>query len=472
MSVLALRPGPAGSGTPGPGAGWQSLTRIQRHWVALAFAGCALYAGGVALFTTNDLHRLWGTAAAVGYLVAAIVTLAWRSRGLDLALLSGLCGALLVPLGWLAVQGRQQPEVSVIIKSAQLLVHDGTPYQSTAALAAAHHPYAYDPYLPVMTLFGLPRALASTPVLTDPRIWFGVAFVLAFGLALAAAGAQDWIRWTAFVTASPVIAFELAVGGTDIPVLALMCLGLALLWRTARHEPHPVLAGLVLGVDAAMKATAWPALVIAIVLLAVRDGRRATVQFAVAAAAACAVLRSPLAGRPGGQHDRVPARADEEHVARGQPAARAPAGADRAHGSSHRRRAAPAGRRRRSRVAGARAAEGRARRDLAADRRLDADVHARPGHQVRLLHLPRRAAGLAAHRPRRPVPCLTRAGRAGRHGGHLVGRHQPTPLAVAGGLWPWPGAWPWPSQVPLDGLSGPVKAPESLQMFALALIPP
>jgi len=44
---------------------------------------------------------------------------------------------------------------------------------STAALAAAHHPYAYDPYLPVMTLFGLPRALAGAHVLTDPRIWFG-----------------------------------------------------------------------------------------------------------------------------------------------------------------------------------------------------------------------------------------------------------------------------------------------------------
>src|SRR3984957_9605080 len=114
-----------------------------------------------------------------------------------------------------------------------------------------------------MTPFRGPRALFGAHILTDPRIWFGAVFVLIFGLALKVAGARDWIRWTAFVTASPVIAFELAVGGTDIPVLALMCLGLALLWgqprwgsepsgRVARYGAHPVLAGLALGFDAAM----------------------------------------------------------------------------------------------------------------------------------------------------------------------------------------------------------------------------
>jgi hypothetical protein len=293
--MVALRPGPSGNRKPGLGPEWQSLTTIRRRWVASAFAACAVYAGGVALFTTNDLHQLWGKAAAAGYLLAAIAALAWRSRGVDLALVLGLCGALFFPLGWLASHGKQQPEVSVIIKSAHMLVHQGTFYQSTAVLAATHNPNAYDPYLPVMTLFGLPRALVGSGVLTDPRIWFGVAFLIAFGLALAVARAKDWIRWTLFITASPVIAFELAVGGTDVPVLALMCLGLALLWHTSRGKPHPVLAGLVLGVDAAMKATAWPALIIAIALLAVRDGRRATALFTVTAAAACTALIAPVA---------------------------------------------------------------------------------------------------------------------------------------------------------------------------------
>jgi hypothetical protein len=304
MSMTRLRSGSSGKRTPGQGPGWHSLTTIPRHWVVVAFVACSLYGAGVALVTTNDLHRLWGAAAAIGYLLAAIAAMLWRSRGLDLALVLSLVGALLVPLVRLVSNGQQQPEVSVIIRSAQLLIHHGTPYQSTAALAAAHMPYNYDPYLPVMTLFGLPRALADV-MITDPRIWFGVVFVVAFGLALRTGGAEDWLRWTAFVTASPVIAFELAVGGTDIPVLALMCLGLALLWpsvsRPGASGPgtgrlsRPVLAGLVLGIDAAMKATAWPVLVIGFMLVAARDGRRAAAAFTATTLAVFAVLVGPAA---------------------------------------------------------------------------------------------------------------------------------------------------------------------------------
>ncbi|HEY3733363.1 MAG TPA: glycosyltransferase 87 family protein [Streptosporangiaceae bacterium] len=302
MSVLAVKPGSSGDGQPGKrglpgrGRGWQSLTTISRRWVAAAFVACALYAGGVALFTGNSLHRFWGASAAISYLLAAVAALAWRSRGLDVALVLSLCGTLLVPLGWMAAVHKMQPEVWVITNSARMLVHHGTPYASTATLAHTTNSYLFDPYLPVMTLFGLPRALAGQNPVTDPRIWFGLTFVLAFGLAFAVAGAKDWIRWTAFVTASPVIAFELAVGGTDIPVLALMCLGMALLWR--RHDGdggRPVLAGLALGVAAAMKATAWPALVIAIALLAVRDGKRAAGSFTLSAAVTCAALIGPVA---------------------------------------------------------------------------------------------------------------------------------------------------------------------------------
>jgi hypothetical protein len=88
-----------------------------------------------------------------------------------------------------------------------------------------------------------------------------------------------------------VVAFSLTVGGTDVPVLALLCLGLALLWQ----RPRAVLAGLVLGLAAATKATAWPALMVAMMLLAVRDGGRAVGRFAIAALVSAAALIGPVA---------------------------------------------------------------------------------------------------------------------------------------------------------------------------------
>jgi hypothetical protein len=269
MSLLTLRQVPLRCPEPRR-LDWPSPTMVPRVWMTVVFAVSAAYALAMALVTTNNLHRLWGVFAACAYLLAAMAILAWRSRGLDCALVISLGGALVMPLVLMAQHRLQQPEVRVISKSAAMLVHQGTPYAGPATLAAAHSPNVFDPYLPLMTLFGMPRALLGFSVLTDPRVWFGVGFLVVFAAALAVVGVKDVIRWTLLVTVSPVIAFELTVGGTDVPVLACMCLGLALLWR----KPHPVPAGLAFGVADAMKATAWPALLVAAVLLAARDGRR------------------------------------------------------------------------------------------------------------------------------------------------------------------------------------------------------
>src|SRR5262249_56978548 len=67
--------------------------------------------------------------------------------------------------------------------------------------------------------------------------------------------------------------------------------GLALLGR----DPHPLLAGLALGVAAAMKATAWPALLVAVVLVLVRDGRRAAWTLSGTAGAVFAAIVGPVA---------------------------------------------------------------------------------------------------------------------------------------------------------------------------------
>jgi Glycosyltransferase family 87 len=270
---------------------WPSPARVPRSWLTGLFAVFAAYALVMALVTSNPLHRTWGIFAACSYLLAAMVVLALKARGVDSALLISLAGALVLPLGLMAADRLQQPEVRVINKSASLLVHHGTPYLGPAALATAHNPNIFDPYLPLMTLFGVPRALLGFSVLTDPRIWFGVGFLVIFAAALAVVGARDVVRWTVLVTASPVVALSLTVGGTDVPVLAFICLGLALLWR----GPHPVPAGLALGVACAMKATAWPALLVAVVLVVVRDGRRAAWILSGTAVAVFAAIVGPVA---------------------------------------------------------------------------------------------------------------------------------------------------------------------------------
>jgi len=305
--VLEPASAPATAGEPESGRavrvpGWlprggraaAAVAVIRREWVACAFAASAVFAAITALTSFNAPERVWGAFAAVSYMVAAAAA---RGRGIRLAVLVSLGGAVAAPLAWMAVTGLAQPEVGVIIRSAAMLVHRGTPYLSPAALAAAHTWRAYDPYLPALIVFGVPRVLGAGPF-TDPRFWFGIAFIAAFGAAVRIAGVRRPVWWTALVTASPVIALPLAVGGDDLPVLGLLCLGLALAGRARQAKQGQwrwaAAAGLALGLAAAMKAPAWPALAVVAVLLAARQGRRAACWLAAAALAAGLAADGPV----------------------------------------------------------------------------------------------------------------------------------------------------------------------------------
>jgi len=289
---------------PGPLGRAADSATAPREWLAAALAGCAVFACVVAAISASAPQRTWGTAAACGYALAALVALAARRGAIPLAAGISLGGAVIAPLAWMASAGTGQPEVSVVIRSAVLFLHHGTPYQSAAAIAAARgNPSVYDPYLPALAVFGVPRALLGGGLLTDPRVWFGLVFMAVFGLALSVTGVPRPWACMAAITASPVIAYPLATGGDDLPVLALICLGLALLWparpdparraapssaqlsaspparssapRTAGPTITVVAAGVALGLAAAMKATAWPALAVALALVAARGGKRA-----------------------------------------------------------------------------------------------------------------------------------------------------------------------------------------------------
>jgi Glycosyltransferase family 87 len=279
---------------PGRDIAAVTLAVIRQEWVATLFGLSAIFAVITALVSINAPERLWGELAAVSYAVSAVIAVAARRRGATLAALVSLAGALLAPLAWMAVTGLAQPEVHVIIRSAEMLVRTGTPYSSPAVLAAAHNWLVYDPYLPALIAFGMPRALAGG-LLSDPRIWFGIAFVITFGAALRIAGVRRPGWWTLLVAASPVVALPLAVGGDDLPVLGLVCLGLALADRAVPGQWRwPVAAGLALGLAAAMKATAWPALAVALIPLVRRGGWRAVGGFTMAVAGLIVVTDGPV----------------------------------------------------------------------------------------------------------------------------------------------------------------------------------
>jgi hypothetical protein len=270
---------------------------MPRIWLAGGLAVCALFGGGVALFSKDPLHRLWGTSAGIAYALAAVSVLVSRRRrdtaGIDVALAILVGGAILVPLLWMVWTGHGEPEVGVVANSATTLIKDGTPYRATRVLAATTNPNLYNPYLPLMAVFGVPQALLGHGLLTDPRVWFGIVFMVVFAVALRVAGARDGVRWALLLTVSPIIAFELCVGGTDVPMVAFMCLGFALLWRPMRS--NAVAGGLALGVASSMKATAWPALAVAFALLYVRDGKREAWRFTAWSLAVVAVIVGPFA---------------------------------------------------------------------------------------------------------------------------------------------------------------------------------
>ena len=294
--VLAPATGGGDSGASSVPSGWHSVITLPPAWLAGGLVFCALFSGGVSLFSTDSLHRLWGLSAACAYALAALAVLAWRSRGtlgVDIALGVIACGAILIPLLWMVATGHGEPEVGVVATSAKTLIHQGTPYRSSQALAATTDPNQYNPYLPLMAAFGVPQALLGHGLLTDPRVWFGVVFLVVFAFALRIAGARDGVRWALLMTASPVIAFELCVGGTDVPMVAFLCLGFALLWR--QQGVSPVAAGLAFGIASAMKATAWPALVVVFALLYVRDGPRVAWRFTAVALGVVAVIVGPFA---------------------------------------------------------------------------------------------------------------------------------------------------------------------------------
>lgn len=276
--------GPAYGGRPAAG----------RPMVAALFAIFAIYAAVFAL-GAHGAESVWGAWAAGGYGAAATVAVwSWR-RHPSVSLLVALAGALAVPAAILPDNWGATSEVRVVARAAALSLAHGTPYLASEQLVSWR---SYDPYLPGMSLFGLPHALGFPGLFADPLTWIVIATValLAAACRIASPDAarrchhcrcQALLR-TLLLLSCPVFALPLSLGVTDPPVIALICLGLA--GVTRRRRGYLLLSGAAIGAGCALKATAWPALPVVVALVAVRDGRYAAARLAASSLASFLML--------------------------------------------------------------------------------------------------------------------------------------------------------------------------------------
>jgi len=174
-------------------------------------------------------------------------------------------------------------EVVVTESAAAAIVHGRDPYSAhfgSPELAGREPSIAeHFPYLPLMTLFGVPHTLRPSSGWTDGRLYFALVTLLA---ALAALG-----RWKASaerrllavqaLVLLPTGALPLVAGSDDMPVLGLSLLALVLFSRGRSAASALAITGAAL-----LKLTAWP-LMVCLALVAGR-GRR---------------IRSPLVLAPG-----------------------------------------------------------------------------------------------------------------------------------------------------------------------------
>jgi hypothetical protein len=314
------------------------LSGLSPEWRDAFLYGCsALFAGVAALAMGIPLYRQWGQLAFGPYLAATvfIAVAAWRfgrrDAGADtaagtaarrrrrwnwarvVAFVIVLFGATVVPLALEVIWRSEgnaalhvQPEVTVVEQAGVRAADGKDPYRvvDKNGHILIHERYEpvyelYYPYLPGMVVFGFSSGdvVSGSKIearLTDARIQFLVFTFLVTVLALSRLRPPSDARGRAWqvLTVLPTAALPLATGGDDMPVAALMLLGLVALQRR-----RPVLAGLALGAASSLKFTSWPLVFFA--LWAARDLKmhRAAGRYALGVLAVVVPVVFPVALR-------------------------------------------------------------------------------------------------------------------------------------------------------------------------------
>jgi hypothetical protein len=286
----------------------------DRRWLLPAYAVFTAYA---AMFAglSGGTDQVWAIWAVCGYALGTL--LLWR-RWAGPALGVWLVLALVAPLIWNTVTTPFTDGIVVIERSAHLLLHHGSPYLPRQDLVSY---LSYNPYLPLMALFGLPYAAGLHGFAGNAGVWMAVGTIVVLGAAFwvnaaeadgldepapgpSGSTARRALTDTAIAVASPVIALNLAVITTDPPVLAFMLLSLALAARSEdgrRTVPAgtgragTVRAGAALAAACVLKDTAWLAIPVLAAMYWSRDGWRAAGRFVLALLATALVLIAALA---------------------------------------------------------------------------------------------------------------------------------------------------------------------------------
>lgn len=200
-----------------------------------------------------------------------------------------LAGATFLPLAleiFLQAQSggttHVQPEVLVAERAGKEVAAGQDPYPTVTSghMSAAERQALkgqpaydqYDPYGPLMAVFGIPSSLEhAPPTLTDARVYFSLVTLLLVAIALALCRGASEPRVLALqgMTVLPMAALPMATGGDDLPVAAVLLLGMFLL-----HRRRALAGGLVLGFAAGLKFTAWPLVLLAFLIVRDREGRR------------------------------------------------------------------------------------------------------------------------------------------------------------------------------------------------------
>ena len=295
--------------------GW-SRPGAREERDAVLYAASALFAIVTAQGSTIGLYQQWGRLAvgpyAFGAVASAVAARRTRRRTAAAAgsrssespapvrtaspswhwttsrtviFLVVFVGATLGPLAlevlWQTDTGgtsHVQPEALVVEGSGNRLAHhqplyrliDGRHERITAPPGQPAYD-VYNPYLPLMSLFGLPSSTKAPRRLTDARVAFSLITILVVVAALALCRGRPGPRVLTLqaMTVFPTAALPLATGGDDVPIAALLLLGLVLLQRR-----RPLAAGIILGIAASMKITAWPLAFLAVLVATDGEGRR------------------------------------------------------------------------------------------------------------------------------------------------------------------------------------------------------